>query len=146
MNVKNVVKNADRNYAFLYKHPDQEYGLEYDSLIPAGDWFLRTYPDAAKEIILCNGDLYSSDREMEALTLALLNVKPLPAYLGKKIIAVKQQYNVSICDAVEWTFRDETPCNSIYYNAWEMNDYISTAPFIYTEKAVIKELKRRFSC
>lgn len=145
MEIKKIVRDARRNYAFLEQNTEMEREMEYSSLIPLAEWFFKNYPEKTGEIVKENGDFYTSDREMESLALALLRAKPIPKYLAEKVAWLKDKYLLSICDAVEYAFRDYAPKGSAYREAWYNSDYKRTAPQIYILPAMINVLKEELA-
>ena len=67
----------DLRFNKVYKelYDSEEYDSYYYEALDAGDKLIKKYPELIKSLVISRGDIFSSDREVAAMVMALNGLK-----------------------------------------------------------------------
>jgi hypothetical protein len=71
LDLDELVESINEKYDYLYDHEDEIDHDEYLELMYIGEAILQDEPDFIRELCAVREDLFTSDRELAALAMAL---------------------------------------------------------------------------
>lgn len=66
--------NLNFNKIYDKLRDSKEYDSDYYEALDAGDKLIKKYPELVKSLVISRGDIFSSDREVAAMVMALNGV------------------------------------------------------------------------